>query len=98
MLPHLQPHLTSQGEKDRAGTGDVIRKKQGHTRRGSKVGGRSNLGEEDGICKGEKQWAAITGLGGNDKDVILELSEGNLKSVNRVSSTRTEGTHQFVLL
>lgn len=48
------------------------------------MGGRSNLGEEGGIHKGEKEWAAIKGSGGNDKDTILEVSEGNLKRVNRV--------------
>lgn len=62
------------------------------------MGGRSNLGEEDGISKGEKEWAAFTGLGGNNEDVILEISEGNLKRVDRVFSTRTEGTHYFVVL
>ena len=47
------------------------------------MGGRRNLGKEDGIGKREKEWAATTGTGDNGEDAILEVSEENPTRVNR---------------
>lgn len=47
------------------------------------MGGRRNLGEEDGVGKKQKEWAAITGMVDNGEDAILNVSEENPTAVNR---------------